>query len=129
MVADAANHRLRVSAAMLTTATVAGSTVTDVALRFRKRIRIAPGVRINITGKGITSATIGPRGASVNVGKRGTYLNTGIPGTGLYARERISGPSKRSVAPPPPEEKQSSGKKAVWIAILFIIAILAIAAQ
>lgn len=65
------------------------------ALRFRKSIKLAPGVRWNVSGSG-SSWSFGPRGASVGVGKRGTYLNTGIPGTGLYARERIG------AAPTPP---------------------------
>lgn len=57
-------------------------------IRFRKSIKIMPGVRINLSKSGI-STTIGPRGASINIGKNGTYLNTGIPGTGLYMREKI----------------------------------------
>lgn len=56
--------------------------------KFRKRIKIMPGVSLNLSKSGV-STTIGPRGASVNIGKRGTYLNTGIPGTGLYNRQRI----------------------------------------
>ena len=58
-------------------------------MRYRKRIKIAPGVNINLSGSGI-SATVGPRGANVNLGKKGAYLNTGIPGTGLYNRTKIS---------------------------------------
>lgn len=63
------------------------------ALRYRKRIKIAPGIYINISKSGI-STTIGPRGASVNFGKNGTYVNAGIPGTGLYERQRIDKGSK-----------------------------------
>jgi hypothetical protein len=59
-------------------------------LRFRRSIKIAPGIRLNLSGSGL-STTIGPRGASVNIGRHGTFLNTGIPGTGLYARQRIGG--------------------------------------
>lgn len=59
-------------------------------LRFRRSVKILPGVRINISKSGV-STTIGPKGASVNIGKNGTYLNTGIPGTGLYMREKIGG--------------------------------------
>lgn len=66
------------------------------ALRFRKSIKLAPGIRWNVSGSG-SSWTFGPRGASVGIGKRGTYLNTGIPGTGLYARERIGNPAGRTV--------------------------------
>ena len=41
--------------------------------RFRKSIKIAPGVRINLTKKGLSSVSVGKRGATVNVGKKGTY--------------------------------------------------------
>ncbi len=64
------------------------------ALRYRKRIKIAPGIYINISKSGV-STTIGPRGASVNFGKNGTYVNAGIPGTGLYERQRIDNGSKQ----------------------------------
>ena len=57
--------------------------------RYRKRIKIAPGIHVNFSKSGV-STTIGPRGASVNIGKSGTYLNTGIPGTGLYNRQKIT---------------------------------------
>lgn len=59
------------------------------AIRFRKSIKLAPGLRMNLTGSGV-SWTAGPRGASVNFGKRGTFLNTGIPGTGLYSRQALT---------------------------------------
>ena len=58
--------------------------------RFQKRIRIAPGVRLNVSRAGI-STTIGPKGLSVNTGGRGTYLNAGLPGTGLSTRTRLDG--------------------------------------
>ena len=61
-------------------------------LRFRRSVKLAPGIRMNFSGSGV-SWTLGPRGASVGIGKRGTYLNSGIPGTGLYARERMGGSS------------------------------------
>ncbi len=62
-------------------------------LIFRKRIKILPGVNINLSKSGI-STTVGRKGASMNIGKRGTYVNTGIPGSGIYLREKIS--SKRN---------------------------------
>lgn len=64
------------------------------AWKYRKRIKIAPGVTINVSRSGI-STTIGPKGASVNIGKNGTYMNTGIPGTGIYDRQRIGGGTSR----------------------------------
>lgn len=59
-------------------------------LYFRKRIKILPGVHMNISKSG-TSWSVGPRGAKVNFGKRGTYVTTGIPGTGIYSRTKVSG--------------------------------------
>lgn len=67
-------------------------------LRFRKSVRLAPGLRMNFSMSGV-SLTAGPRGASVGIGRRGTYLNAGIPGTGLYAHERIGGGSQRTSRP------------------------------
>jgi len=66
------------------------------ALRFRKTITLAPGIRMNLSGSG-ASFSFGGRGASVTVGNRGTYLNTGIPGTGISSRQKLSGtPRNRS---------------------------------
>lgn len=57
-------------------------------LRFQKRVKIAPGVRINLSRSGI-STTVGAKGASVNIGKKGAYANLGLPGTGLSTRTKI----------------------------------------
>lgn len=51
-------------------------------LRLRKRIKILPGVYINLSKSGI-STSIGVRGASVTVGHGKTRTNVGIPGTGI----------------------------------------------
>ena len=40
--------------------------------RFQKRIKIAPGVRLNISKKGLSSVTVGRNGANVTVGRNGT---------------------------------------------------------
>jgi uncharacterized protein DUF4236 len=68
---------------------------------YRKRIKIIPGVRLNISKSGI-STSIGVRGASMTFSKNATYLNTGIPGTGLYNRQKIAGKS----GTPIPENEQ-----------------------
>jgi hypothetical protein len=67
-------------------------------LRFRKSVRIAPGVRINLSKSG-GSVSVGGRGASVNVGKRGAYTNFGLPGTGASYRQEISGRGARGGRP------------------------------
>ena len=57
--------------------------------RFRKTIKLLPGLKINLTHKGISSASIGKPGASLNIGKKGTRTSVGIPGTGLsYSKHR-----------------------------------------
>ena len=51
--------------------------------RYRKSVRLVPGVRLNITGKGLSSASFGKPGATLNMGRRGTHGTVGIPGSGL----------------------------------------------
>ncbi|MHA3980712.1 DUF4236 domain-containing protein [Halovulum sp. GXIMD14794] len=63
-------------------------------LRFRKSVKVMPGVRLNFSGSGV-STTVGVRGASVNFGKRGVYGTAGIPGTGLSMRERLDKPAPK----------------------------------
>lgn len=62
---------------------------------FRRKIKVAPGVHINLSKSGV-STSIGPKGAKVTVGSNGTYLHTGIPGTGIYNRQKIGSAPKSS---------------------------------
>ena len=55
---------------------------------FKKRVKIAPGVKLNISKSGI-SLNLGKKGASVTTGTKGTFLNLGIPGTGLASRTKM----------------------------------------
>lgn len=61
--------------------------------RYRKSIRLAPGLRINLSKSG-PSLSVGRRGATVNFGPKGTKLTVGIPGTGLSYQTKL-GPSTR----------------------------------
>ncbi|WNF37879.1 DUF4236 domain-containing protein [Bacillaceae bacterium IKA-2] len=56
--------------------------------RFLKRVRVAPGLRLNIS-KGGLSSSIGKRGATVTLGRRGLYGNLGIPGSGASYRTKL----------------------------------------
>ena len=51
--------------------------------RFRRRIKIFPGVHLNVGKKGFTSLSIGRRGAQLTFNKEGMRSTVGIPGTGL----------------------------------------------
>lgn len=51
--------------------------------RFWRRIRLAPGVTLNLSKSG-GSLSFGPRGAKYTIGRRGRRATMGIPGTGLF---------------------------------------------
>lgn len=65
------------------------------ALRFRRTLKIAPGVRLNLTKTGV-SARVGPRGAGVTVGTSGTTVSAGLPGSGLHLSKKL--PRRRQTA-------------------------------
>lgn len=50
--------------------------------RFRRSIRVAPGIKLNLSKSGI-STSIGRPGATLNLGSHGTRATIGLPGTGL----------------------------------------------
>jgi len=60
-------------------------------LRFQKRKKIAPGIRVNVGKLGVSGFTFGKRGAGITVGKRGIRANMGVPGTGLSYSTKITG--------------------------------------
>ena len=56
-------------------------------LRFQRRIRVLPGVHINLSLSGI-GVSVGPRGLHAGVTARGQrYVSAGLPGTGLSERQ------------------------------------------
>ena len=59
-------------------------------LRFRRSIKLIPGVRLNFS-KSTIGLSVGVPGARVSVNTKGdVYASAGIPGTGLYNVERTS---------------------------------------
>jgi hypothetical protein len=50
--------------------------------RFRRSLRIAPGLRVNLAKRSM-SISVGRPGATLNIGPRGERTTVGIPGTGL----------------------------------------------
>ncbi len=67
------------------------------ALRFRRSIKLAPGLRLNMGKRGF-GFSVGPRGASFTAGPSGVHGNLGLPGTGLSYRTSL--PSGRPQAVP-----------------------------
>jgi len=54
--------------------------------RFRKQIKLFPGLKLNLSKRGASSATLGKKGAAVNLSRNGVAQTIGIPGTGLSYR-------------------------------------------
>jgi hypothetical protein len=84
--------------------------------RFRKSIKIAPGVKLNLS-KGGVSASVGQKGATVNVGKRGAKATVGLPGSGLSYTQNLT-----------PTKKKSGGIPIAMLALLALFALLAVLA-
>ena len=79
-------------------------------LRFRRTLRVAPGIRLNLSKSGL-STSFGPRGLHYTVGHGRRRTTVGIPGTGVFytsysqAHARAAGRPRHSrpvAASPPP---------------------------
>lgn len=99
------------------------------ALRFRRTLKIAPGVRLNLTKTGV-STRVGPRGAGVTVGTSGTTVSAGLPGSGLHVSKKL--PRRPKAAALKAEEasaaaSQSTGKHLGffgWIGVMTVAALV-----
>lgn len=91
-------------------------------IRFRKSIRIAPGVKLNLNKKSV-GLTVGTKGASVTLNSKGRMTaSIGVPGTGLPAFKKVS---KFGVL-----KSRHSGKALKRVSVIFYIlgALLAVMA-
>src|SRR5512138_1232399 len=89
-------------------------------LRFRRSIKLLPGVRLNVSRSGF-STSIGTRGAHVTVGHGQVRETVGIPGTGLsYTQVHNTGQS-RDIG----RAAGGVGAGAVVAAVLVVIVIIA----
>ena len=72
------------------------------AFRFYKRIRLIPGLRVNLSRSG-ASLSIGHRGAWLTIGARGGRVTLGLPGTGILYTQRLPAAGvPHNTQPPPP---------------------------
>ena len=79
--------------------------------RFRKSIKLFPGVRLNLSKSGV-STSIGPRGATVNIKPgRDAKLTVGVPGTGVSYSESLSA-----------EPGQQPSRLWIWLLVVCMIA-------
>lgn len=63
--------------------------------RFQRRVKLFPGVTLNISKSGVTTS-LGTRGARVTLGRGQTRTTVGLPGTGL---SHTTVRKRRAVAP------------------------------
>lgn len=55
----------------------------EMGFNFRKSFKIAPGVRLNVSKKGVTGVSVVGKGARITVGKKAIRSSVSAPGTGL----------------------------------------------
>jgi len=91
-------------------------------MRFRKSMKVAKGVKLNLSKTGASFTLGSGLPVSLNVGTKGAYLNWSIPGTGVYDRVRLDKVLKeklggvfgfgKAAAEEEPEAEAAAGKKA-----------------
>jgi hypothetical protein len=97
--------------------------------RFRRSIKILPGVRLNFGKRGI-STSIGIRGAHITVGKTGTRTTVGLPGSGLsYTHlEKAHHDSPKIALPADPGIPRGNAWRG-WLRIVLVVILIVAAAQ
>ena len=78
--------------------------------RFRKRPRLFPGVRLNISKAGFSSVSFGGRGFTINIGRKGTRTTVGLPGSGISYTTR--------------QQRFAPGTEHLWTMVLVVSLIL-----
>jgi|25BtaG_2_1085352.scaffolds.fasta_scaffold00029_39 hypothetical protein len=86
-------------------------------LKFRKSVKIAPGVRVNI-GKKSSSVSIGNKYGGYNIGSKGTRARVSAPGTGVSYSDRINKPRSQRTSQQP---KQYSGTEWAVAAVVGVV--------
>lgn len=96
--------------------------------RFRKSIKILPGIKVNLTQKGISSVSVGGKGLTINQGKKGTRVTASIPGSGLSYSQQLGSSKTSPGARPVPRNQfiQSPAQYSTLISPRLIIGILII---
>lgn len=90
--------------------------------RFQRRIKILPGLRLNVSKTGF-SWTVGTRGASVTAKDGHLTGNAGIPGTGLSYRERLDLPSGKQDQVATAKSESSSSRFSSLLVMIIVLLI------
>lgn len=95
-------------------------------IRFRKSIRLAPGIRLNLSKSGPSSISVGGKGLTYNIGKKGTRKTIGLPGSGLSYSDYDRHQQPESIDPETGEiTPERSGPPWLMIAVIaaFVFAV------
>ena len=87
--------------------------------RFRKSIKLFPGVRVNLSKSGV-SASVGVKGATVNISDKGTRATVNIPGTGISYSEKRA-PNRRLMTPAPATAPRKGSSAATVLGWVFVV--------
>ena len=80
-------------------------------LRFYRRVRLIPGLRVNASRSGL-SLSVGHRGAWYTIGPHGRRVTLGLPVTGLFWTEHG----------PPPHKPVHAGHRLAFVIVAAIVA-------
>ena len=95
--------------------------------RFKKSIKILPGIKLNISKNGLNSVTIGKPGVSVNISRKGKQTTVGIPRTGLsYSQKLPSRVDTHSKSPSIPSSAEPNSKQTINPTKIIMISLLVI---
>lgn len=99
-------------------------------LRFRRSVRLLPGVRVNLSKSG-ASLSLGRRGAWFTIGPRGTRATVGLPGTGISYTTNLPlhQAGHRPESAQAPEELPEGNAARGWLWIVLVIAVVAVAVK
>ena len=89
-------------------------------LRFRRSIRLLPGVRWNF-GLKSTSISIGGRGFHYTVGTKGARIGAGLPGTGLSWSQTAPTPSQMMGRVP------ATSLRKIWLPLIVFVSAIYLA--
>lgn len=90
------------------------------AWRYRRRLPILKGLTVNLGKSGVTSVSLGVRGARLTFGRRGRRATIGLPGSGLSYTAYEPHDHRQ---PPAPAGRQAGE---VLIVLLIVAAIAAL---
>ncbi len=95
-------------------------TFPTMGFRFRRSIRLLPGLRLNLGKRGV-SVSAGVRGAHVTIGKDGTRTTVGIPGTGVSYTDFQRYGANPDSAPAPADQPAQGGVSVLLLAIFVVV--------